>query len=88
MRKNPNEVAAVGAASEDVPQLLLLVARHWRANGRLLKLARLRAGLSQRELAEKLECTHTWVGRMERGEVLIPDATRERLLNLLVPKSE
>jgi len=86
MRKNVDEVEAVGAAGEDVPQLLLLVARHWRAPP-LLRLARLRAGLSQRELAEKLGCSHAWVGRVERGEVSVPDGTREQLLNLLVPKS-
>jgi transcriptional regulator with XRE-family HTH domain len=33
-----------------------------------LKTARLMAGLSQRELAQRLKVTHTWVAKVESGE--------------------
>lgn len=47
-----------------------------------IKIARLSAGLTQQELADKIGVKQSWVGKLEAGEIKISNITARKLLDL------
>lgn len=47
-----------------------------------IKTARLSAGLTQQELADKIGVRQSWVGKLEAGEIKIENITARKLLDL------
>ena len=47
-----------------------------------IKTARLAAGLTQKELADKIGVKQSWVGKLEAGEIKIENITARKLIGL------
>ena len=47
-----------------------------------IKTARLAAGMTQQELADKIGVKQSWVGKLEAGEIKIENITARKLVDL------
>jgi DNA-binding XRE family transcriptional regulator len=83
MRRDEDEVEAVGPELGRLQELFHVATRRWSVDGRGLARARVARGLSQRELAGLAGVSHTYVSRMEGGGVIVTTAMRRRIINAL-----
>ena len=47
-----------------------------------IKTARLAAGMTQQELADKIGVKQSWVGKLEAGEIKVENITARKLVDL------